>query len=64
MERYLRKSVADGLEQGFDPDTMTEPAVSAARHGPQRAEGPQPSCYTLHWVYAKPNAEGQNGNSG
>jgi len=46
MERCFRKSPADGLERGFGPTAMVEPAASAAGRGPQRAEGPQPLRYT------------------
>jgi len=63
MERCFRKSPADGLERGFGPTAMVEPAASAAGRGPQRAEGPQPLRYTPHWAYEQPDGEGQNGNS-
>ena len=64
MERYLRKSAADGLKQRFGPTAMVEPAASAAGRSPQRAEGPQPLRYTPRWAYEQPDGEGQNGNSG
>jgi hypothetical protein len=63
MERCLQKSAADRLEQGFSPTAMIEPTASAAGRGPQRAEGPQPLCYTPHGAYEQPDGEGQNGNS-
>jgi hypothetical protein len=64
MERYLRKLAGNGLERGFGPAAMIEPAASAAGRGPQRAEGPQPLRYTPHWACEQPDGEGQNGNSG
>ena len=60
MERCFRKSPADGLERGFGPTAMVEPAASAAGRGPQRAEGPQPLRYTPHWAYEQPDGEGQS----
>ena len=41
-----------------------ESVASVAGRGPQRDDGSQPWHYTRHWVYEKPNREGQNGNSG
>src|SRR5215831_19180246 len=64
MERYLRKSAGNGLERGFGPAAMIEPAASAAVRDPQRAEDPQPLLYTPHWTYEQTDGEGQNGNSG
>jgi hypothetical protein len=64
MERCIRKSAGNGLEQGFGPTAMVEPAASAAVRDPQRAEGPQPLLYTPHWVYEQTDGEDQNGNSG
>jgi len=64
MERCLRKAAADGLERGFGPASMIESAASVAGRGPQRAQGSQPLHYAPDWVYAEPNGEGQNGNSG
>jgi hypothetical protein len=64
MERYLRKSAGNGLERGFSPAAMIEPAASAAVRDPQRAEGPQPLLYTPYWAYEQTDGEGQNGNSG
>jgi hypothetical protein len=64
MQRYLRKSAGNGLERGFGPAAIIEPAASAAVRDPQRAEDPQPLLYTPHWAYEQTDGEGQNGNSG
>jgi hypothetical protein len=64
MEKCLRKSTAYGLERGFGPAAMIESAASVAGGGPQWAEGSQSLHYAPHRVYAEPNGEGQNGNSG
>jgi hypothetical protein len=39
-------------------------AVCGDARYPQRDEGSQPLHYAPHWVYAEPNGEGQNVNSG